>query len=172
MNHIKNIKGERIMKTIYVVTSGYYSDYCIEAVFDNEKEAIKFADEIEESHVEEYLLNARKVDSDRKIYDVTFSESGEVSVGFRDDQFGGNEIDTFEKHTTCTVFSLLAKNKKHAIKIASERFMQVKAQPYLFPHWDEACIYQENWRGYRTYPCYNFVTREMIIPDGFELYVD
>jgi hypothetical protein len=160
------------MKTIYVVTSGYYSDYHIEAVFDSEDEAEKLANEIEEGRVEEYPLNDRKVNSDRKIYDVSFSESGGVSVDFRGDQIGESEIDTFRSYTFCTVFTLLAKNKEHAIKIASERFSQVKAQPYLFPHWDKDCIYPKGKRRGESCPRYNFVTREMIIPDGYEMRVD
>lgn len=46
------------MKTVYIVTSGSYSDYGIDSVWDNYKDAQKVADRFGgEGYVEEYVLN-------------------------------------------------------------------------------------------------------------------
>jgi hypothetical protein len=162
----KSLKTDFDMRTIYVVTSGYYSDYRIEAVFDSEEEAEKLANEIEEGRVEEYLLNADRINDDRKAYDV-YIENDNTNAKFCIDGDTSVELDEFQRINHCVVFSLLAKDKESAIKIASERYMQVKAQPYLFPDWDKSCVYPEDGRGGCIYPCYNFITRQVKVPIGY-----
>jgi hypothetical protein len=161
------------MKTIYVVTSGDYSDYMIHAVFDNEEEAVKLADEICDSRVEKYPLNAIMDDDGRKAFDVRF-KNGNTTVELCGDGETRCEIDEF---TCCSYysidvcFSLLAKDKEHAIKIASERYAQVKAQPFLFPQWDEPCA--RSIHGDRPiFPYYNFITHQARAPYGYELVLD
>ena len=50
--------------TIYVVTSGEYSDYGIDAVFTDKKQAELYCAVHEESHVETYIADQEKIEGE------------------------------------------------------------------------------------------------------------
>src|ERR1039458_4420925 len=67
------------MSKIYAVTSGEYSDYGINAVFDNKEAAEKYAYPIDDSYVEEYELNPRLpswVKPNHKFYHLRMFQDG------------------------------------------------------------------------------------------------
>jgi len=123
---------------IYVVTSGEYSAYGIEAVFDSKDLAKKFIDAFgnnyEEFMIEEYELNphSKQLKSGRKPFVVTMGKNGDCydvhqtthSYEFsEEDEMVGN-------YMYCYMF---AKDEKHAIKIANEK----RTQLIVMDNWQE-----------------------------------
>jgi hypothetical protein len=132
------------MNKIYVVTSGEYSDYHIDGIFDNKDKANAFVKKFSSDdyggkcYVEEYELNpySEEMQKDYNPYFVRMMKNGDVdeiyinksSFGFRGDSnkygfdIGGNLF-----------FHILAKDKEHAIKITNEFRIQL--------------IANNNWKG-------------------------
>lgn len=159
---------------IYIVTQGTYSDYHIEQVFSTLKKAQEYLDHIgnEDSQIEEYSVD-NETPRGTFEYCVTFlhnSHDAEVkltnfydSPSCRKDVFSrGNSIGY-----DCIWFNIEAKDAPHAIKIASERLMQIEAMPYLFPRLKEKCVC-EKLSNYvlRSTPVYDYNTKEILLKDG------
>lgn len=112
------------MKTIYVCTSGSYSDYSIRGVFDNEELAKDFCSKFG-CNIEEYTLNpfAKQL---RKGYDPFFvhmTKEGDTVQIHREDSAYGFENDFnygFDVNKNMYVHCF-ASSAQHAIKIANER---------------------------------------------------
>ena len=113
------------MQTIYIVTSGWYSDYNIEAVFDSRELAEIYTKHGPGFRVEEYTLNPEiphldKIQNGYKFF-VVIMEHGEVESVY--------ESTMREESTTLYddgdfFVETFAKSKEQAIKIATEQFAE------------------------------------------------
>ena len=121
------------MKTIYVVTSGSYSDYGIDAIFDNKELAEQYIDAFEkggynEKSIEEFELNPfeKQIKVGCKPYFLRMDKQGnckEIRVEDSSYGFGSSPKFDFNKNIYHHVF---ARDEKHAIKILNEiRFQYI-----------------------------------------------
>ena len=120
-------------KKIYVVTSGEYSDYRIEAMFTSKRVAEKFADngtDFDAAEVETYTLNegADKIRQGLKHFNLEMDRDGTAL-------FIGNRLPSAHVRTRILAaytygdtykprrleMSVWAKDKNHAAKIANEK---------------------------------------------------
>lgn len=126
------------MKKIYVVTAGEYSDYRIQAVFSEKEIAEKYVKLFKKDsdfRVEEHDLNPDKegISNGYNPFYVIMTREGEcVSVN--------KDLSCYFDHGSINVgwdgnleVSLFAKDKKHAIKIANEKRLQVIAGNHWTP---------------------------------------
>ena len=123
-------------KKIYIVTSGEYSDYRIDAVF-SEKEK---AEEYVQNNGSDYRIEVYNLDepivNGNKLWLVSFNlENGrieDVTVSNRKKEYYCDtckyEPYSFVKHIN---FYVEAEIMDRAVKIASERFAAVKANEYI-----------------------------------------
>lgn len=125
------------MKTIFIVTQGNYSDYSIEAIFDDKtlaEEFIKrYSDGSDDYMIEPWILNdAVKVL--REGYDywsITMDRDGSVEKAEMRNDYPGNDYNTDmpwnkEGRTQLSVI-ICAQDSKHAIKIVNEKRAQIIA---------------------------------------------
>lgn len=155
---------------VYIVTSGIYSDYQIEAVFSTEDLAKKYLDihgDNNDRKIEEWDLDSEDLISKKRWYEVSIFDDnttvGGVENGACFDSVRYNDCFGREYYE----FRINTDGAERAKKIASERLTQVKAQPYLFPRLKEKCV-GFNW-GCNTawkYPTYNFHTKDIILKTG------
>jgi hypothetical protein len=131
---------------IYVVTSGEYSDYHVVAIFSNKDVAEKFNKDmlIEENKIEEWELdNVPEFPVGLYPYHVEMKYDGHVVNINRQSMEYFQEYDYVsdygykEKINTMTA-KILAKDEKHAIKIANEKRAQMIANNEWLP--DEIAI--------------------------------
>lgn len=120
------------MTTIYIVTSGCYSDYGINGVFSTEKNAENFilAFNIDDSRIEEYeldeFIDVIEQHKGMKYYEVVMYKNG-VTASCRTCRYNkenqATEIyDTYyaDKRSVMIAYAW-AKDEQHAVKIANER---------------------------------------------------
>ena len=147
---------------IYIVTSGEYSDYHIDAVFSTQKLAEDYIQQNGTDYkIEEYNLD-EEIDRNTKLwrveFDVNDGEFKEASVRdyakdyFRDickvsDYFRSRRISFFVDADTMD----------RAVKIASERFAAVKANEYIWQRLTRP--YGMRW-GTNEYETFNIKTNE------------
>ena len=122
------------MTTIYVVTSGEYSSYGIEAIFDNKSLAELHLRTLDgDGEIEEYILDPDnpyldKINNGLECYFVSLYSNGEVNrcytVAMTDES----------NHFHFNGFSayIFAKSKEHAIKIASDKRAQLLYEASIF----------------------------------------
>ena len=122
---------------VFIVTSGCYSDYAIDAVFTNEKTAEVYADKID-GEVEMWETSpSNLIDkiTHNKIFVVRMNKEGNTDLVMEED-FDSHEIENaIEKKTEifkavdgyCMITYMFAKDEKHAVKIANERRVQLIA---------------------------------------------
>jgi hypothetical protein len=146
-----------MMDKIYAVSSGDYSDYHIEAIFESEELAQKYLkekiDELKEKYgkdheywneyreIEVYILNKKKMDIG--YYNVGMYKNGNVRNVYKrngridaDEEVMIKQFKEREEHNkqrinkiiNCLIFCVSAKDEKHAIKIANERRTQLIAE--------------------------------------------
>lgn len=157
------------MKKVYLVTSGEYSDYHVDAVFSTRKMAKEYIDiKGTDYGIEEYDIDI-PIERKTVVYCVSFYDNGKGKAFIDDaeepDLFCYSKpIDYSEEY----VFTISSDSAKKAIKIASERLMQIKAMPYLFPLLKQKCECSMMMYGgkYRNYPIYNYKTREIVLKEG------
>jgi len=126
------------MKTLYVVTSGSYSDYGIDAIFDSKELAQSFIDSFkrgaysEFNEIEEWPLNPCDLElkRGRKAFFLRIDKEGNTSkIEWSDSAYGhkyGTDISfTFDKKLM-NVYCF-ADDENHAIKIANEKRTQILA---------------------------------------------
>lgn len=124
------------MAKIYIVTSGEYSDYCIQAVFSTKKKA----NEYRQQHGTDFSIEVFDIDEEvkkeTKIWRVVMRfdnfKVSECTAGLWGDGWGSHMKDTFEyylnwKHEELIRLYIEADCMDRAIKIASERIAQIKA---------------------------------------------
>lgn len=118
-------------KIIYVVTSGDYSDYGIDGIFDNKELAQEFIDKFQSRYdkkrIEEMPLNPAEKEL-REGYDwymVRMAHDGScLEVKIHNDSYDVlNPSEHFDARGNlyCTFF---AKDEKHAVKITNEKRAQ------------------------------------------------
>ena len=124
------------MAKIYIVTRGEYSDYCIQAVFSTKKKA----DEYRQQHGTDFSIEVFDIDGEvkkeTKIWRVVMRFDNfkvfECTAGLWGNGWGSHMKDTFEywvdwERTGYIRLYLEADCMDRAIKIASERIAQIKA---------------------------------------------
>lgn len=132
------------MKTIYIVTSGDYSDYRINSVFDTRDKAEKFIEHIREKvseydakycTVEEWELNKfySEIERGLRCFSVHYPdiENGDSFIAEEEKPRDGNErhwqsILVNRTDTNYMVY-VWAKDKQLALKIANEKRVQYLA---------------------------------------------
>lgn len=123
------------MKTVYLVTSGSYSNYGIEAAFSTRELAQKYIDATSSSdrwdaaEIEEWDLddNAEKLIAGFKFYFGRINESGDITeLEECHSRYSNNEVPGFDAANSM-YSSMMAKDKEHARKILGERHAVVKA---------------------------------------------
>lgn len=126
------------MKKIYVVTSGQYSDYGIDAIFDTKEIAEKYIASFckvgwEEMEIEEWDLNPHEanIKVGGKAYTVTMDKQGNaLEVEWADSSFGFRNVEygvMFTRDKEIMNCFCFAKDDRHAVKIANERRVQYLA---------------------------------------------
>lgn len=122
---------------IYILTSGGYSDYRVEGVFSTEEKALYakrllMADEIDEWEVDE--IPEHPIGLLR--YWVRMNADGNQVYSGQDGNFSKPDWEPgrFDKYV---VFHMWASDEQHAIKIANERRIALKASGQLTDDWKE-----------------------------------
>ena len=123
------------MTTIYVVTSGEYSDYSIRALFSTKELAQDFIDiqpNPQYHRIEEYEIDKfeRHIREDMRCYRVAMDIDGNSSVYPSD--FDSNDEEYLNLYHQSNgvksfVTYLYAKDEAHAAKIANEKRVQLIA---------------------------------------------
>ncbi len=122
------------MSIIYVVTSGCYSDYGIEAVFDSRDKAVAYigGEPTGDRRIEEYALNdgADERQQGLTFYEVTMDLNGNVTriharqkdfgelTDYRDGYIGRP---AYSRNPPWFRADAWARDEHHAIKIANEK---------------------------------------------------
>ena len=129
------------MAKIYIVTSGDYSDYGIEAVFSTKEKAEEYVQQHGTNYrIEDYDIDEEVVKKEIKIWEVIMCfdnfEVIECNVGLYGDGWGSHMKDTFKYFLTWVnqervSLYVEADCMDRAIKIASERIAQIKANKDL-----------------------------------------
>ena len=122
-------------KIIYVVTDGYYSDYQIKGVFDDETLAEQFRLHFGYHSVEEYVLNlsAPQLRAGLQVYEVRMAHDGTVQYVKRCSDPPNNTVE-FWGDDSCMHTEMWAKDEQHAVKIANERRAQVLDNNHWVKH--------------------------------------
>lgn len=177
-------------KNIYIVTSGWSSDYRVEAVFSTKENAEKYVSvfgekddsfSIDEWEVDEYFNNRIREYVVHISYDNAYvtriQEKEWVSFSNPSNSINGNII-----AGTKIVEMVFSTDKIDTIKkIATERLMQIKALeqikfPYLFRKVVLGAIH--DWASFRPelgerrnkhFPVYDFNTGHILLQDGQDL---
>ena len=123
----------------YVVTAGEYSDYRIEGVFSSREKAeeyINHSTDQDLNGIDEWILDEKKPDKGEKIFRVTsafdkidFHVSGREYYPIEYKDLIQYYIKWDKSHNT--YFYIYTDTRKRAIKIASERLRQVKAEEHF-----------------------------------------
>ena len=179
--------------TIYAVSSGDYSGYCVNALFSTEekaKEYIEHTMDPEYYRIEEFILDGQGPDRSNKLFTIEIDyetfDAEIIDRNYPSHHTLKERINTFQTTEDFRVRMYIeADSPKRAIKIASERLGQIKAEEWKYPLMHDKILlarkHEENILGdimkhhlgcmpteYR-YPLYRFGTGEMVIPDGYEL---
>ena len=127
---------------VYVVTSGTYSDYHIDAVFSTKENAEKYNniygkddfEDIEEFEVDDEMALINRIGDEKiTIYLVCMDRDGNVkeiskespSVSLVKELLAGKNRHIL--YADCMDMRVIAKDEKHAVKIANERRVQLIA---------------------------------------------
>jgi hypothetical protein len=155
-------------KKIYIVTSGEYSDYRIEAVFTTKEKAVSYVEQHGTYYnIEEYDLD-EEVEKKTQLWNIVFCvEDGKLHDA-TPTSYNRNELvdtcsifDTFNmKKETYICFYIDADSMDRAVKIARERFGAVKANEYIWIRITRP--YEADRYGRRKYERFNVKTNEFI----------
>lgn len=126
---------------IYIVTSGEYSDYRIDAVFSKKEKAVEYVEQNGTRYnIEEYNLD-EEVEKKTQLWSIEFCvEDGKLCEASPTSYDRNKVIDT------CFIFDTFGYRKKipyirfyvdadamdSAVKIARERFASVKSNDYIW----------------------------------------
>lgn len=156
---------------VYIVTSGDYSDYHIDAVFSTIEKAKEYVDAHGSDYrVEEYPVDDTPVEKKESIWLVSIDwKTGEAlsanPVNY--DSYYTDKVDTVQYQDTgfnkYLNFVLESDSMKRVKKVASERFMQVKAlHAVKFPLLMKECVMEYNYIG-KIYPFYDYNTGKILL---------
>lgn len=130
-------------KKIYIVTSGCYSDYQIEAVFTTEEKANEYVQQHgTDYNIEEYDVDEEVVKSE-KSWSVEFYLDKDFNLGnYPPTASCASWRNTIDPKDTCHVslyagmnamnFKVVTDSLDKAIKIASERLAAIKSNDYIW----------------------------------------
>ena len=127
-------------KKIYIVTSGEYSDYHIEAVFTTKEKAVEYVEQHGTYYdIEEYDID-KEVEKKTQLWSIVFciedgkfdeanpisyNKNKEVDTCYVEERFGDGKM-------YYIIFLVDADSMNRAVKIARERFAAVKANEYIW----------------------------------------
>lgn len=167
------------IKKVYVVTAGDYSDYHIKGIFDSREKAeeyINHSTDCELNDIEEYNLN-EPPDKSEKVFKLR-SEFDEIDFEI----IGYGPAPNHYKDLMCrvgdvgwgprnaVVFHVCADTRERAIKIASERLRQVKAEEHFrYPLLRRSISVKYNGYEQQIYPFVHYHTGEVVLPSDCTL---
>ena len=167
-------------KKVYVVTAGDYSDYHIEGIFDSREKAeeyINHSANTELNDIEEYNLNELKPEKSEKLFEL---RSGFDNIDFKVTGCMSNtmlykDLMCFKASTSWgdedqVVFFVRSETRERAIKIASERLRQVKAEEHFrYPLLRRSIGVKYDGYKQQTYPFVHYHTGEVVLPSNCTL---
>ncbi len=155
-------------KKIYIVTSGEYSDYHIEAVFTTKEKAVEYVEQHGTYYnIKEYNID-EEVEKKSQLWSIVFCiENGKLHDATPTSYNRNEKVDTcsifntfhMEKETYIC-FYVDADSMNRAVKIARERFAAVKANEYIWLRLTRP--YELDMYGRRKYESFNVKTNEFI----------
>ena len=154
-------------KKVFIVTSGEYSDYHIEAVFDTKKKAVEYLQQKGDYYrIETYDINAEVVNVTKQVWAVNLRIKDHKVLSCSPSIYYSDKVDCFmvlepiSLHEGKNIeFVLVADSMNSAIKIANERLNQLIAEKDMF--FKKAFIKKE--KGFfDSYPFVNFHTGEIV----------
>lgn len=156
-------------KKIYIVTSGEYSDYRIDAVFTTKEKAVEYVEQNGTNYdIEEYNLD-EEVEKKTQLWSIEFCVEDVKLCDARPTSYDRNNVvdtcyifDTidYEKDKPYIRFYIDADSMDRAVKIARERFAAVKANEYIWLRLTRP--YEINRFGTRKYERFNVKTNEFV----------
>ncbi len=117
----------KIMKKVYVVTTGEYSDYSIKAIFTTKALAQECIDTLHDGDIEEYILDLPK--NPPPIIDVRMAKEGGVldsyryNEPYREQRYG---FICFDRDHNL-IWGVRTDSKKRATKVVNEKRIQILA---------------------------------------------
>lgn len=167
-------------KKVYVVTSGEYSDYGIEGIFDSREKAeeyINHSASTELNDIEEYNLNELKPDKGEKVFklrskfdeiDFHITGYGPDAAHYKDLMCRADSGGWIPRNDV--IFYICADTRERAIKIASERLRQVKAEEHFrYPLLRRSIGVKSNDYKKLIYPFVHYHTGEVVLPSNCTL---
>ena len=156
-------------KIIYIVTSGEYSDYTIDAVFTTKEKAVDYVEQHgTDYNIEEYELD-EEVEKKTQLWRIEFCvEDGKLSGACPTSYDRNKVVDTcyifdtlgYRKEVPYIRFYIDADSMDRAVKIARERFDAVKANEYIWLRLTRP--YGINMYGGKKYEIFKVKTNEFI----------
>ena len=172
------------MDKVFIVTSGCYSDYQIEAIFSTREKADAYINAKGTDYdweISEYIVDSESVDKVNAMYEVYIDiNSGEVAISGRREQSTGWDFSYYAERRDCILYEggkgvrmwIESDSRERVKKVASERWMQVKAlQQVAFPYLYKKVVDDRNHFGLpcHEYTMYNFFTKKIILSDTQKL---
>lgn len=167
-------------KKVYVVTAGDYSDYHIKGIFDSREKAeeyINHSASTKLNDIEEYNLNELKPDKSEKLFKLRskFDEIDFHITGYGPDKAHYKDLmcrvdsDGWIPRND-VIFYICADTRERAIKIASERLRQVKAEEHFrYPLLRRAIMAKKFNSRIDLYPFVHYHTGEVVLPSNCTL---
>lgn len=156
-------------KKIYIVTSGEYSGYEINAVFTTKEKAVDYIEQHGTNYnIEEYNLD-EEVEKKTQLWYIVFGvEDGKLHDATPRSYNRNEKVDTcsifdtfgFRKDEPYICFYIDADSMDRAVKIARERFAAVKANEYIWLRLTRP--YEIDRFGNKKYEVFNVKTNEFI----------
>ena len=114
---------------VYVVTSGSYSDYRIEAIFENKEDAEALANVLSDGNgVDEWEANKQKV---VPLWSIWMEKNGDLAEDYVSPSANtGSKEDIYCYDDDSIHFEILADTLERAIKVANERGAIIIAQGF------------------------------------------
>jgi hypothetical protein len=146
-------------KTLYMVTRGEYSDYCVLGVFSNKERAEQYKKAVAaDNEIEEIELDPE----DDKIHYPDGYQAWEIEMDNEGNVISNDNVDIrsaynnnspyHSRKMNCYIFTAVGATLEHAIKIVNERRAQMIANNEWIASWDV-------WYGIR-YPSLRPLTKE------------
>lgn len=158
-----------IMEKVYIVTSGDYSDYTINAIFSTRDKAEEYVDTHGSDYrVEEYPVDDAEVKKNESIWLVSVNwETGKVISAYPQKYYADKEgtVQYQRGFDNYLNFVLKSDSMARAKKVASERFMQVKAlHAVKFPLLMQRCVIEKPLLFANSiYPFYDYKTGKILL---------
>lgn len=156
-------------KKIYIVTSGEYSEYSIDAVFTTKEKAVDYVEQHgTDYNIEEYNLD-EEVEKKTQLWCIEFCvEDGKLCEACPTIYNKKEAVDTcyisntfdYRKVKSHICFYVDADSMDRAVKIARERFAAVKANEYIWLRLTRP--YEADRYGKMKYKSFNVKTNEFI----------